>query len=31
MAAQTITVLVAERLIAARRLLPADLRVTLID
>ena len=31
MAAQTITVLVAERLIEARRLLPADLGVALID
>jgi putative ABC transport system permease protein len=31
MAAQTVTVAVAERLIAARRLLPADLRVALID
>ena len=31
MAAQTITVVVAERLIAARRLLPADLRSTLAD
>ncbi len=31
MAAQTITVAVAERLIEARRLLPADLRVALID
>jgi putative ABC transport system permease protein len=31
MAAQTVTVGVAERLIAARRLLPADLRVQLID
>jgi len=31
MAAQTITVGVAERLIAARRLLPTDLRTTLID
>jgi putative ABC transport system permease protein len=31
MAAQTVTVLVAERLIAARLLLPADLRVALID
>jgi putative ABC transport system permease protein len=31
MAAQTITVLVAERLIAARRLLPGDLRGVLID
>jgi putative ABC transport system permease protein len=31
MAAQTITVVVAERLIAARRLLPADLRATLGD
>jgi putative ABC transport system permease protein len=31
MAAQTITVLVAERLIEARRLLPADLRLQLID
>jgi putative ABC transport system permease protein len=31
LAAQTITVAVAERLIAARRLLPADLRVALID
>jgi putative ABC transport system permease protein len=31
MAAQTITVVVAERLVAARRLLPSDLRATLID
>lgn len=31
MAAQTITVVVAERLIAARRLLPADLRAALAD
>ncbi len=31
MAAQTITVVVAERLVAARRLLPRDLQVTLID
>jgi putative ABC transport system permease protein len=31
MAAQTITVLSAERLVAARRLLPADLQVSLID
>jgi putative ABC transport system permease protein len=31
MAAQTVTVGVVERLIAARRLLPADLRVALID
>ena len=31
MAAQTVTVVVAERLIAARLLLPADLRVGLID
>jgi putative ABC transport system permease protein len=31
MAAQTVTVAVAERLIAARLLLPADLRVALID
>jgi putative ABC transport system permease protein len=31
MAAQTVTVLVGERLIAARRLLPADLRRSLID
>src|SRR3954453_12358663 len=31
MAAESITVAVAERLIAARRLLPADLRVALID
>jgi putative ABC transport system permease protein len=31
MAAQTITVLVAERLIEARRLLPADLGAALID
>lgn len=31
MAAQTITVVVAERLIAARRLLPADLRAVLAD
>ena len=31
MAAQTITVVVAERLIAARRLLPTDLRAALID
>jgi putative ABC transport system permease protein len=31
MAAQTVTVAVAERLIAARRLLPTDLRTTLID
>jgi len=31
MAAQTITVLVGERLIEGRRLLPADLRVALID
>lgn len=31
MAAQTITVLVAERLIEGRRLLPVDLRVALID
>jgi putative ABC transport system permease protein len=31
MAAQTVTVGVSERLIAARRLLPADLRVQLID
>jgi putative ABC transport system permease protein len=31
MAAQTVTVAVAERLIAARRLLPPDLRVALID
>ena len=31
MAAQTITVVVAERLVAARRLLPKDLRATLID
>ena len=31
MAAQTIAVLVAERLIEGRRLLPADLRVSLID
>ena len=31
MAAQTITVVVAERLVAARRLLPTDLRATLID
>lgn len=31
MAAQTVTVAVAERLIAARRLLPGDLRVGLID
>lgn len=31
MAAQTVTVGVAERLIAARRLLPADLRAALID
>jgi len=31
MAAQTVTVAVAERLIAARRLLPADLRGVLID
>ncbi len=31
MAAQTITVVVAERLVAARRLLPVDLRLSLID
>ncbi len=31
MAAQAITVVVAERLVAARRLLPADLRVSLVD
>jgi putative ABC transport system permease protein len=31
MAAQTVTVAVAERLIAARKLLPADLRVALVD
>ena len=31
MAAQTVTVAVAERLIAARRLLPVDLRTALID
>jgi putative ABC transport system permease protein len=31
MAAQAITVVVAERLIAARRLLPADLRASLVD
>jgi putative ABC transport system permease protein len=31
MAAQTITVLVAEHLIAARRLLPGDLRLALVD
>ncbi len=31
MAAQTITVVVAERLVAARRLLPRDLRATLVD
>jgi putative ABC transport system permease protein len=31
MAAQTVTVAVAERLITARRLVPADLRVSLID
>jgi putative ABC transport system permease protein len=31
MAAQAITVVVAERLIAARRLLPTDLRATLVD
>jgi putative ABC transport system permease protein len=31
MAAQTVTVAVAERLIAARLLLPADLRVALVD
>ena len=31
MAAQTITVVVAERLIEARRLLPADLHVALVD
>ena len=31
MAAQTVTVAVAERLVAARRLLPADLRAQLID
>jgi putative ABC transport system permease protein len=31
MAAQVVTVVVAERLVAARRLLPADLRVSLVD
>jgi putative ABC transport system permease protein len=31
MAAQTITVGVAEHLIGARRLLPTDLRVALVD
>jgi putative ABC transport system permease protein len=31
MAAQTITVVVAERLVAARRLLPSDLQVALVD
>jgi hypothetical protein len=31
MAAQAVTVLVAERLVAARRLLPDDLRRALID
>ena len=31
MAAQAITVAVAERLIEARRLLPADLRASLVD
>jgi hypothetical protein len=31
MAAQTVTVSVAERLVEARRLLPADLRRSLVD
>ena len=31
MAAQTVTVLVGERLIEARRLVPADLRAALVD
>jgi putative ABC transport system permease protein len=31
MAAQTITVVVAERLVEARRLLPSDLRAALVD